>query len=402
MERFKVTYLDGNGGKIEKEMYAHHESEILEQLSESKFTPLTIKKASKSVVELLRGDGVSKATIETFITNLASLLSSGINLDKALTLLSKSADTASLKSLISVLQKDVRGGETFANTLAKHPEYFDSLVINLVKIGESTGRLDDVLVDLSEQLKFQQKIASQIKQAAIYPLIIVAICVISVLFILVSVVPQLSGMLEQVKDLPGYTVALMTSSEFVRSTAGIISLAAFVVMTMFIIFSQAKEIKAFRASLWRVFRSLPIINSMQFLTMQLRFSSAMMATLRAGLSLTDAVELSANTLPDEDVKSKLYEIKRRIQSGEPLAGSMEEASLFSSMEIGFIDVGEETGELTKAFTEIQQRKSFEFDTRLASLLKLLEPLLILIMGVIVGGIVIIMMLSIMSAQDVGL
>ncbi|MEC8325660.1 MAG: type II secretion system F family protein [Pseudomonadota bacterium] len=402
MERFKVTYLDGNGGKIEKEMYAHHESEILEQLSESKFTPLTIKKASKSVVELLRGDGVSKATIETFITNLASLLSSGINLDKALTLLSKSADTASLKSLISVLQKDVRGGETFANTLAKHPEYFDSLVINLVKIGESTGRLDDVLVDLSEQLKFQQKIASQIKQAAIYPLIIVAICVISVLFILVSVVPQLSGMLEQVKDLPGYTVALMTSSEFVRSTAGIISLAAFVVMTMFTIFSQAKEIKAFRASLWRVFRSLPIINSMQFLTMQLRFSSAMMATLRAGLSLTDAVELSANTLPDEDVKSKLYEIKRRIQSGEPLAGSMEEASLFSSMEIGFIDVGEETGELTKAFTEIQQRKSFEFDTRLASLLKLLEPLLILIMGVIVGGIVIIMMLSIMSAQDVGL
>lgn len=402
MERFKVTYLDGNGGKIEKEMYAHHESEILEQLSESKFTPLTIKKASKSVVELLRGDGVSKATIETFITNLASLLSSGINLDKALTLLSKSADTASLKSLISVLQKDVRGGETFANTLAKHPEYFDSLVINLVKIGESTGRLDDVLVDLSEQLKFQQKIASQIKQAAIYPLIIVAICVISVLFILVSVVPQLSGMLEQVKDLPGYTVALMTASEFVRSTAGIISLAAFVVMTMFTIFSQAKEIKAFRASLWRVFRSLPIINSMQFLTMQLRFSSAMMATLRAGLSLTDAVELSANTLPDEDVKSKLYEIKRRIQSGESLAGSMEEASLFSSMEIGFIDVGEETGELTKAFTEIQQRKSFEFDTRLASLLKLLEPLLILIMGVIVGGIVIIMMLSIMSAQDVGL
>ncbi|MCF6457524.1 type II secretion system F family protein [Pseudoalteromonas sp. MMG024] len=402
MERFKVTYLDGNGGKIEKEMYAHHESEILEQLSESKFTPLTIKKASKSVVELLRGDGVSKATIETFITNLASLLSSGINLDKALTLLSKSADTASLKSLISVLQKDVRGGETFANTLAKHPEYFDSLVINLVKIGESTGRLDDVLVDLSEQLKFQQKIASQIKQAAIYPLIIVAICVISVLFILVSVVPQLSGMLEQVKDLPGYTVALMTASEFVRSTAGIISLAAFVVMTMFTIFSQAKEIKAFRASLWRVFRSLPIINSMQFLTMQLRFSSAMMATLRAGLSLTDAVELSANTLPDEDVKSKLHEIKRRIQSGEPLAGSMEEASLFSSMEIGFIDVGEETGELTKAFTEIQQRKSFEFDTRLASLLKLLEPLLILIMGVIVGGIVIIMMLSIMSAQDVGL
>lgn len=402
MERFKVTYLDGNGGKIEKEMYAHHESEILEQLSESKFTPLTIKKASKSVVELLRGEGVSKATIETFITNLASLLSSGINLDKALTLLSKSADTASLKSLISVLQKDVRGGETFANTLAKHPEYFDSLVINLVKIGESTGRLDDVLVDLSEQLKFQQKIASQIKQAAIYPLIIVAICVISVLFILVSVVPQLSGMLEQVKDLPGYTVALMTASEFVRSTAGIISLVAFVVMTMFTIFSQAKEIKAFRASLWRMFRSLPIISSMQFLTMQLRFSSAMMATLRAGLSLTDAVELSANTLPDEDVKSKLYEIKRRIQSGEPLAGSMEEASLFSSMEIGFIDVGEETGELTKAFTEIQQRKSFEFDTRLASLLKLLEPLLILIMGVIVGGIVIIMMLSIMSAQDVGL
>ena len=213
---------------------------------------------------------------------------------------------------------------------------------------------------------------------------------------------MVTGMLEQVKELPFYTLALMSASDFVRSPAGIVSLIGVSIAVIFFALSQSKEVKSLRSHIGRLVKQLPILKPMQFLTMQLRFSSAMTATLRAGLSLTDAVELSANTLPDDEIKGKLIEIKRRIQSGESLASTMEEASLYSSMEIGFIDVGEETGELTKAFTEIRVRKSFEFDTRLASLLKLLEPLLILIMGVIVGGIVIIMMLSIMSAQEVGL
>lgn len=402
MQKFNATYIDSNGIKGKKEIYANDVQEILEQLQSSGLTPITVKKSGKSVLEFFKGDKVSVAMIEGFITNLASLLSSGINLDKALTLLGKSAETSALKSLVNAIQKDIRGGKSFADTLSGHSEYFDSLVINLVKIGESTGRLDSVLVDLSEQLKFQQKIASQIKQAAIYPLIIVAVCVLSVLFILTSVVPQLSGMLEQVEDLPSYTVALMNMSDFVRSEVGIITLIAVFFLGVIVSLSQSPSMVLLRAKIWHFVKALPIINGMQFLTLQLRFSSAMMATLKAGLSLTDAVELSANTLSDKDIKNKLIEIKRKIQSGVALNVAMNEADLYSSMELGFIEVGEETGELTKSFSEITERKGFEFDSKLAALLKLLEPILILIMGVIVGGIVIIMMLSIMSAQDVSL
>ena len=194
----------------------------------------------------------------------------------------------------------------------------------------------------------------------------------------------------------------MGMSDFVRSEIGIITLIGVFAFTFIVSLSQSQSLVLFRKNLWSIVKALPIINSMQFLTLQLRFSSAMMATLKAGLSLTDAVELSANTLSDNDIKNKLIEIKRKIQSGISLAVAMEEADLYESMELGFIEVGEETGELTKSFSEITERKGFEFDTKLAALLKLLEPLLILLMGVIVGGIVIVMMLSIMSAQDVSL
>lgn len=402
MKKYLVKFVDGNGIKSSKQMYASEEKEIYDLLSEQKLVPVEVKPVAKSVIDLLSGDKLSTKLVESFITNLASLLNSGINLDRSLTLLSRSAENANLKSLIHIIQNDIRSGCTLADSLKKHPENFSDLVINLVNIGESTGTLDSVLSDLSQQLKFQEKINSQIKQAAIYPLVIVFVCVLSVLFILVSVVPQLSEMLEQVDDIPVYTQFLMAMSDFVRSTTGWISIAVVCLGGLYLFTSQNYNIKNFRITIKAWFVKLPIINGMQLLSLQLRFASAMMVTLRSGLSLTNALELSAGTLNDINTQKKMKDIKSKVQGGETLASSVEKSAMFSAMEVGFIEVGEETGDLSKAFTEIQERKSFEFDTKLSSLLKLLEPLLILLMGLIVGSIVIIMMLSIMSAQDVGL
>jgi general secretion pathway protein F len=340
--------------------------------------------------------------IELVITNLSSLLSSGISLDKALTLVAKSTETASLSQLVTQIQNGIRGGKSLAESLGQFPEYFDELVINLVEIGESTGQLDKVLLDLSAQLKFQSRINSQIKQAAIYPIIIVFVCILSILFILYSVVPQLSGMLEQVKELPSYTVALMATSDFVRSTPGTLTLIGLAVSLFYFIFTDTTSIKESRQKIKLVLQKAPLVRGMVALSQQLRFASAMKSTLNSGLSITDALNLSANTLTDKDAQLKFLEVKNKIQSGVSLTKSMEDTGLFTVMETGFIEVGEETGDLAKAFSEMLERKSHEFDTKLASTLKMLEPLLILFMGVIVGGVVIIMMLSIMSAQNVGI
>ncbi len=402
MKKYQISYVDASGIKGEKEFHATDEQDAYKQLKDAKLTPILIKEAKQGLIEGLQGSRVTSRMIETFITNLASLLSSGINLDRALTLVARSAESNYLQELIIDLQKDVRAGQSFANTLAEYPEYFDELVVNLVKIGESTGELDNVLLDLSEQLKFQDKVNSQIKQASIYPLIIVAVCVMSVMFILFSVVPQLSVMLEQAKSLPWYTVALMSASDFVISDIGKIALFSSIIVVIYVFKSQSESSKNFRVTLWRWCKTLPLIKGMHTLTQQLRFAAAMKVTLNAGVSITDALELSRNTIVDQDVQSKIKDVKIKIQSGIALKDAMEETNLFASMELGFIEVGEETGNLDRAFSEIQERKSFEFDTKLAALLKMLEPLLILVMGVIVGGVVIIMMLSILSAQDVGL
>lgn len=402
MKAFKVVFVDSSGVKTTKQFTASDELEVYQQLEELDATPISVKEAQKSVLDTIRGDRITPNMIELVITNLASLLSSGISLDKALTLVAKSSETASLSQLVSQIQNGIRGGKSFADSLSQFPEYFDELVINLVQIGESTGQLDKVLIDLSGQLKFQSRINSQIKQAAIYPLVIVFVCILSILFILYSVVPQLSGMLEQVKDLPGYTIALMATSDFVRSTPGTFTLIAIAVSLFYFIFTDSTSIKESRQKIKLVLQKAPLVRGMVALSQQLRFASAMKSTLNSGLSITDALNLSANTLTDKGAQLKFLEVKSKIQSGVSLTKSMEDTGLFTVMETGFIEVGEETGDLAKAFSEMLERKSHEFDTKLASTLKMLEPLLILFMGVIVGGVVIIMMLSIMSAQNVGI
>ncbi len=402
MKGFNVVFVDSSGVRTKKRFTAVDESDIYQQLEQIDATPISVKEAQKSLLDSIRGDRITPAMIELIITNLSSLLSSGISLDKALTLVTKSAETASLGQLVSQIQNGIRGGKSFADSLAQFPEYFDELVINLVEIGESTGQLDKVLIDLSEQLKFQSRINSQIKQAAIYPIIIVFVCIISILFILYSVVPQLSGMLEQVKDLPSYTVALMASSDFVRSVPGTLTLFVAAIALFYFIFTDTTSIKETRRRVKLALQKAPLVNGMVALSQQLRFASAMKSTLNSGLSITDALNLSANTLTDNEARLKFLDVKSKIQSGVSLTKSMEDTGLFSVMEIGFIEVGEETGDIAKAFSEMLERKSHEFNTRLASTLKMLEPLLILFMGIIVGGVVIIMMLSIMSAQDVAI
>lgn len=402
MKAFKVVFVDSSGVKTTKQFTASDEFEVFQQLEELDATPISVKEAQKSVLDTIRGDRITPNMIELVITNLASLVSSGISLDKALSLVSKSSETASLGQLVSQIQNGIRGGKSFADSLGQFPEYFDELVINLVQIGESTGQLDKVLLDLSAQLKFQSRINSQIKQAAIYPIIIVFVCILSILFILYSVVPQLSGMLEQVKELPSYTIALMATSDFVRSTTGTFTLIAIAVSLFYFIYTDSTSIKDSRQKIKLVLQKAPLVSGMVALSQQLRFASAMKSTLNSGLSITDALNLSANTLTDKDAQLKFLEVKNKIQSGVSLTKSMEDTGLFTVMETGFIEVGEETGDLAKAFSEMLERKSHEFDTKLASTLKMLEPLLILFMGVIVGGVVIIMMLSIMSAQNVGI
>lgn len=402
MKAFKVVFVDSSGVKTTKQFTANDELEVYQELEDIDATPISVKVAQKSVLDTVRGDRITPSMIELVITNLSSLLSSGISLDKALTLVAKSSETASLSQLVTQIQNGIRGGKSLAESLGQFPEYFDELVINLVEIGESTGQLDKVLLDLSAQLKFQSRINSQIKQAAIYPIIIVFVCILSILFILYSVVPQLSGMLEQVKELPSYTVALMATSDFVRSTPGTLTLIGLAVSLFYFIFTDTTSIKESRQKIKLVLQKAPLVRGMVALSQQLRFASAMKSTLNSGLSITDALNLSANTLTDKDAQLKFLEVKNKIQSGVSLTKSMEDTGLFTVMETGFIEVGEETGDLAKAFSEMLERKSHEFDTKLASTLKMLEPLLILFMGVIVGGVVIIMMLSIMSAQNVGI
>lgn len=401
MKRFHVVYTDKQSLKTEKHILADSEQAVFASLREDGLTPVSIKEEKSRGSSLFR-QRITGKDVESLVTNLAALLSSGINLDKALTLVLRSVDKAPLQQIVADVQYAVRGGDALSQALSEYPEHFDSLSIRLIEIGEATGTLDTVLKGLSEQLKFQQKMKTQIQQAMIYPAVIIMVCVLSVIFILVSVVPQLSTMLQQKATLPWYTEALLSMSDGLRSTAGVAVLVAVGIGVLVFALSSNEGIVSVRRYILNVLKGVPLVKSLAFLAEQVRFASAMKVTLNSGLPLTDAIELSARTIAAPEMQTKLLAVGERIKTGQRLSESLESAGLLEPMELGYVEVGEETGELDRAFTEIQERKSSLFDSRLATFLKLLEPLLILFMGAIVGGVVIIMMLSIMSAQDVGI
>lgn len=401
--KFEVEYIDDSGHQHSKVIQAKSEKHAYAGLVQSGFTPVSIKQQNKPGDQFsLFKPKVKASDIENFTTNLASLLTNGVNIDKGLELLTRSAENTAVEELISSIQNDVRGGVALSSSLSKHPQHFDELYIKLVELGESTGTIGEVLKGLSEQLKFRNHMQNQIKQAMAYPSIIVFVCFASLLFILKVVVPQLSTMLDGDKELPAYTKVLLSASDFVNSQYGLMFLALFVGLLVFFVNSNSMTIKKIKIKLLQWFLKAPLVSKLQVLAEQSRFSSAMYVSLTSGLNLTNAMKLSANTLSSLKHRSRVQGASKAIQGGESLSSAIESSSVLSSMDIGYLEIGEETGDLAASFNEIRVRKIEAFNLKLNSLLKILEPLLILIMGVLVGGVVIIMMLSILSVQDVAI
>ncbi|KJY95002.1 type II secretion system F family protein [Pseudoalteromonas ruthenica] len=400
--KFKATYLDKQGHKHQKIIQAESEALAYKSLTDIGFSPTDIKPLRKKSSSSLFAPKVKSTDIETLTTNLASLLGNGVNLDKALGLLMKSADNEQVEELLQSLQISVRGGAALSSALKKHPKHFDELYIKLVELGEATGTIGEVMKGLSEQLKFKNQMQNQIKQAMSYPMVIVFVCIASLAFILKVVVPQLSSMLDGSKELPVYTEALLVASNWINSSYGLISLAVIAALVAMLFTSSQAFAKAFRSRLLKVWLKAPLIKGLHTLAEQSRFTSAMYVSLRSGLNLTSAMKLASNTLSSLSHRARVQMASKVIQGGERFSNAIEEANVLESMDIGYLEIGEETGDLAGAFDEVRTRKIEQFNLKLNSLLKILEPMLILVMGVLVGGVVIIMMLSILSVQDVTL
>lgn len=347
----------------------------------------------------LVSDRVALADLEFLTAELSLLLDSGVRIDRAVEILRRAATRPGPSKLLGAIAADLKQGRQFSEAAAAHPEVFDRLYVNLLALGEAGGRLPEVFRGLSEDLKFRRELRQRILQAAAYPLVVLGVCILALAFIFNFVVPNLSTLFADARELPWYTQALIDSSAFVRRWQLVLVVAAVAVGAVIWRSRTAPWVLELRD---RLLVGVPGLAGATATVERIRFASGLGLMLEAGLPVDRALVLATGNVRHGVLRREVGIAVDKVRRGERLSLVLAQTRLFPDFYASLVEVGEESGQLARVFVEIARRSRDAFSAWAQRLTTLLEPLLILLMGLIVGAVVVVMMLSITSVNDLGL
>ena len=403
MPLYRYEGFDSSGGRVNGNVDAASVDLAMQELRSRGVMPSSISSADasgdwRSALGLNRSK-VGLADVEFLTAELSLLLDSGVRIDRAVGILQRAGKSPATSNLLGAIASELKSGRQLSDALAEHPEAFDKLYVNLVALGEAGGKLPDVFRRLAEDLRFQRELRQKILSAATYPLVVASVCVIALLFIFNFVVPNLESLFSDASELPWYTSALLGASEFMQRWQLLVFAAVI----------------AASAAVWRYRRSPAVVDFFDQVLLEtpglrdalsmverIRFSSGLGLMLEADLPVDRALTLATGNIRHGLLRREMTAAVDKIKRGEQLSKALRQTRLFPDYFASLLEVGEEGGELSRVFTEIARRSRDAFSAWALRLTTLLEPLLILIMGLIVGGVVVIMMLSITSITDVGI
>lgn len=401
IKQFQYRGYDKQGNSLEGRIAANSESDAKQQLIDQVEILVELKE-SKSEFQLVDPAklNLTLEDKEIFFSELALLLNNGITLVKALTILTAAMQgKGPLQSCIGYVLNKLEGGNSFSSALAEFDKAFDSITVGLIKVSENTGEMPRILTDLAAYYRFSLENKRKIIQSVTYPGIVFGICLIAVYVILDFVIPNMSTIFTGNKDIPGYTQFILDLSSGFQNHKPII-LAGFAISSALMVVDVQKN--GLNSWLMRALTKIPAINKILFELETIRFSSTMQLTLSAGMTINQAITLATEVVSTKLMIEKLKFVEQRVSSGGKFSESLKSTGLFDAMYLGLVEVGEESGKMDEVFAQLTLRTREEMEARITKVTTLLEPLLILFLGGFVGGIVVIMILSIMSGQDVGI
>lgn len=401
VKQFEYKGYDNQGNSLEGTIAANTEAEATELLADQVEIIVEIKQ-SKSEIQLVDPAklNLSLEDKELFFSELALLLSNGITLVKSLTILTASMrGKGQLQACISYTLSKLEGGSSFSAALAEFEKAFDSITIGLVKVSENTGEMPRILTDLSAYYRFSLDNKRKIIQSITYPAIVFGICILAVYIILDFVIPNMSTIFNNNQNIPGYTQFILDlSSGFQANKPLVLGGFALTCAAMYLDVQR----NGLNSALMKLLTKIPAVNKVLFDLETIRFSSTMQLTLSAGMTINQAISLATQVVSTKLMKDKLTFVEDKVSTGGKFSESLKSTGLFNPMFIGLVEVGEESGKMDEVFSQLTLRTREEMETRVTRLTTLLEPLLILFLGGFVGGIVVIMILSIMSGQDLAI
>ena len=347
----------------------------------------------------LQTDRVRLEDLEFLTSELSLLLDSGVRIDRAIGILQRTGRSGAVGRLLSGMSADLKQGRQLSEAAAEHKDVFDPLYVNLIALGEASGQLPEVFRRLADDLRFRRDIRQKVVQAATYPLVVLGVCVLALLFIFNFVVPNLATLFADAKELPWYTAALLGASSFMKQYQWAL---AIVLVALGVLLWQARKRPSVVEFRERVAISWPFLSEATTTVERIRFTSGLGMMLESGLPVDRALQLATGNIRHGQLRREITIAVEKVRRGEQLSGVLRQTRLFPDFYASLLEVGEESGELGKVFNEIARRSRDAFSNWTLRVTTLLEPALILLMGLIVGGVVVIMMLSITSVADIGL
>ena len=398
MESF--TYKGISAGKyIEGEIEALNQDEASHKLKEQKviITNLVRAKKKKGEKKTKKSGGFSfgkkKVKVEEiliFSKQFATMVKAGLPILEVLTMLRDQLESPAIKEVIEDIRKSLEGGVTLSKCFDKYPQYFDNVYVNLIKAGEASGRLDTFLLKIVESLEKKEKIKKKIKGALMYPGIMFSVAITVSAFMLVKVVPVFAKMYDGMGiALPKPTAVIMAMSDFLRGTGGMILF--FSLIGGFFIFRYLTTKNAMFKYRWhKQVLKLPIFGDMILKSLLARISLIMGNLSAAGVNLLESLEIAKSVSNNVVVTEALENVKKGVFSGDTLTKLFLKEPLFPPTFSQLISVGEQTGQLDEMFNSVASYYEEEFDNSVDNMSSLIEPIMIVFMGIMIGGLMIAM------------
>lgn len=401
MPRYRGNLRDSSGKEIQQVIKAESSNQARITWSQKGFRVIQVREETGGIdfeAIQLSLQSVSVKDMAIFSRQLSTLVNAGVSMVRGLGVLTDQCSNPKLKVTLKKVLDDVQEGSSFSDALRKHPKVFDRLYCAMVQAGEAGGVLDEVLGRLAQLLEDAARLANQIKSAMTYPAVVTFIAVAIFMAMCILIIPTFEGVFKQLGgELPAFTQVLVNISNFLRSPA--VALLPITVVAVVVSFKWFYSTPFGKLYMDGVFLKLPLFGDLVVKSSVARFSRTFGSLTRAGVPILGSLEITSETAGNLVISNAIDAARESVKEGGMISPALEKGEVFPAMAIQMISIGEETGEMDKMLMKVADFYENEVEEAVKALTSLMEPVMILVLGGMVGSIIIGMYLPIFSIMD---
>ena len=397
MPTFKYTAKETTGKTVNGVLEYSDKALLIDALRKKGLVIISIQEIAKRKA-MLSGGKVKLEEIVIFSRQLATMVDSGIPLVQALDILFEQVEKSVFKNVLAKVRDDIETGSSLSDALGRHPSIFSTLYVNMVKAGESSGALDDILDRLATYLEKTNTLQRKVKSSLVYPTVVITMAMLITLVMLLKVIPTFKGIFSMLGGtLPLPTRILIMVSDTIRNM--FLYVVAGVSVFIFALRKYMKTRQG-RENFDRLLLSMPVLGQLFRKVAVAKFTRTLSTLVKSGVPILVSLEIVGKTAGNTVIEKAVENVRNGIREGENIADPLAKSGAFPPMVVRMIKVGEQTGELEKMLTKIADFYEDQVDVAVSGLTSLIEPLIISFLGVVIGGIVIAMFLPVFKLTEI--